>query len=110
MTTTAMQTDDNNNPVPALGYSVPHVINGTAGAHHEIELSIFTKFFSIKTNAEICVAFGDASVEADAADHGFFAGEYEIIPAYDSINNVRKITTVSIHFVEDGRVYVSERN
>lgn len=79
------------------------------GAAQLIALDADTKLISIKTGCAVKIAFGGADVVADASDHGFFAGEKEVVPVFNPLTRGQVYSHISIYFVESGTVYVSER-
>lgn len=111
MSSTLLPLDDNDNPIPALRYleGGAHKAEGAAAATALIALDEDTELLSIKTTGEITVAFGDENVVADADDHGFLAGETDVIPVSDPFTGEQEYSHISIYFVDAGKVYVSER-
>lgn len=111
--TTAMPLDAHRNPVPALRYRAGLCTKRTGAAAATaaiIALDSDTKFISLKTTGEIRVVFGDESAAANAnTGHGFLAGEIEVVPVADPVYGKQEVTCISIYFVEDATVYVSER-
>lgn len=109
-----MPKDDNGNIIQCM--SLPAGNNGAfekTGSATDVVQIAFTddtvEAFTIKTDGKIKIALGtDNTVAADADSHGFMAGEKETISIIDD-EGKQLYTHLSIYFVEDATVYVSER-
>lgn len=108
---TILGKDDNGNPVQAMRYrsGLAHEASGVAGGVVLVALDAKTKFVSIKPTAAVKIEFGSSSVVASINSHGFLGGVPEVVPVQDPMSMKQLYSHISVYFVEDGSVYLSER-
>lgn len=106
--------DDNGNPIPCLSYPAGDegAFERAGSASQVASIITFTEgveAFKISTDGKIKFALGtDNTVVASATSHGLHAGHGETISITDD-KGQQLFTHLSIYFVDDATVYVSER-
>jgi hypothetical protein len=108
---TLLPTDQNNNPIPALGLkdSGAHKISVTATSNRNATaFSAETQIISLYATVPVYIRFGSGAVTATATDHFFPAGVYYDV-AIGGDGAAHKTHLAVIREASDGTVYISEK-